>query len=76
MKAKLLYRIQQGVAKIANVPKEAVWTYFVTFALRTLWSGGTSCRPSMIQDQTTIAGFRSCQALSKSICGNLPSSGK
>ena len=28
MKAKLLRRIQQGVAKIANVPEEAVWTYF------------------------------------------------
>ena len=28
MKAKLLHRIQQGVAKIANVPNETVWTYF------------------------------------------------
>lgn len=28
MKTKLLRRIQQGVAKIANVPEEAVWTYF------------------------------------------------
>ena len=28
MKAKLLHRIQQGVAKIADVPEEAVWTYF------------------------------------------------
>jgi phenylpyruvate tautomerase PptA (4-oxalocrotonate tautomerase family) len=28
MKTRLLHRIQQGVAKIANVPNEAVWTYF------------------------------------------------
>ena len=28
MKARLLHRIQQGVAKIASVPEEAVWTYF------------------------------------------------
>jgi phenylpyruvate tautomerase PptA (4-oxalocrotonate tautomerase family) len=28
MKARLLHRIQQGVAKAANVPEEAVWTYF------------------------------------------------
>lgn len=28
MKARLLHRIQQSVAKVANVPEEAVWTYF------------------------------------------------
>ena len=28
MKARLLHRIRQGVAKIANVPEEVVWTYF------------------------------------------------
>jgi phenylpyruvate tautomerase PptA (4-oxalocrotonate tautomerase family) len=28
MKTRLLHRIQEGVAKIANVPEEAVWTYF------------------------------------------------
>ena len=27
MKAKLLHRVQQGVAKTASVPEEAVWIY-------------------------------------------------
>jgi phenylpyruvate tautomerase PptA (4-oxalocrotonate tautomerase family) len=40
MKTRLLHRIQQGVAKIANVPQEAVWTYFCDLAPENIMEWG------------------------------------
>jgi phenylpyruvate tautomerase PptA (4-oxalocrotonate tautomerase family) len=74
MKAKLLQRVQQVVAKAADVPEEAVWIYFCDLPPEDIMEWGTSCHPSERCPMTT-RGFGRCQVLSRNMCRNLPLSG-
>ena len=62
-KTRLLHRVQQGVAKTANVPEEAVWIYLCDLPSMNIMEWGTSCRIREQCPMTTIPGSRRCQVL-------------
>jgi phenylpyruvate tautomerase PptA (4-oxalocrotonate tautomerase family) len=56
-KAKLLHRIRQGVAKIGNVPEEAVWIYFCDLPEENIMEWGHMMLPLRAMPENDSAWF-------------------
>jgi phenylpyruvate tautomerase PptA (4-oxalocrotonate tautomerase family) len=69
MKARLLHRVQQGVAKTANVPEEDVWFYLCNLPSMNIMEWGTSCR-LFEQCPMTISCSTRSRVLCKRVCGH------